>query len=243
MGRVHNGTGEFVGVKQAGKDTVAQMLVETLQSRYQCHIISFAAPLKEMTCEAFQLDAQVVEETKERPMENMQGWSYRQLLETIGTDVVRVRIGLPMVWIQNLMRRIRQTNASAATKMAQKVFDLSWTDVLDHPDQSIPRLMNQTPRQLSQLMERAMESDNIPAPLNSLPHLFIVTDVRFPEEYHALKQVNAIMYRVDRLIKDAVPPQIWHRSNRFYPEMIPDHIIINHGSFDDLFQSVQSLNH
>jgi hypothetical protein len=239
MGRVFNEHDQYIGVKQAGKDTVANLLVQELEEKFECHVLSLAGPLKTMVCNMYGLDQTQMEDQKERPLSELNNFTYRRLLEVMGTDMVRERMGLTTVWIKKLLTSIRSLDVTPAMKCVQSVFDISWVDMLDAYEVPISRLQNMSPAQLVARIEPALMEQLPPAPTR--PHVVIVTDVRFPEEYHALRQIGASMVRVSRLLPGSKPADQQHASDQSYPDMVPHVIIHNHETLETLGKNVKEF--
>lgn len=240
-GRMSNENGEYLGSKQVGKDLVASTLVELLSEHYDCHILAFAGPLKQLTCNMYQLDATEMEAKKEAQLDELpNGWTYRRLLEVLGTNVVRSGLGLPDLWFRKLVESVRVLHSTPAQKAAQVVYGLSWRELLDEPDAPLDRLLQRTPRQLTQVVAAAMAREDLPQPPRK-PLFIIVTDCRFPNEYHKGKELGAKVLQVHRIVSSsgtAQTPVNFHPSNQFYPEMVPDVTLMNNGTVEQLQQRV-----
>lgn len=102
-GVVLNEQGQPVGMKGAGKDTVADMMRDVLEQQgYVVTIWSLAQPLKQLVCQLYGWSASQVNEQKDQPLTHFPGWTPRKLLETIGTDILRAHH--PDIWVQELDR-------------------------------------------------------------------------------------------------------------------------------------------
>ncbi len=229
MGRVTNAKGDFVGVKHAGKDTVATMIRQALEPFYECHTLSFAQPLKQMVCQMYGLgDPKDMEDCKEQTIMIHHGtsWTYRRLLEVIGTNVVRQRLGMESLWIEKLMEKISQLKAHPLDMMLGTIHH-------DIRDFDRDRLFKD--------LKTACEAEEIPMP-SQKPIVILVTDVRMPLEYHSLRRFrHNHMLQVHRIMPNVPSPTDFHSSNQSYVDMIPDQVIENVSSLDDLEHHVQEF--
>lgn len=228
MGRVTNAKGDFVGVKHAGKDTVAAMIRNVLEPHYECHTLSFAQPLKQMVCQMYGLgDPKDMEDRKELTIMTHNGtpWTYRRLLEVIGTNVVRQRLGMQTLWVDKLMQEISR--------------------IRDHPLATILKTIDVTipsdPQRLFKDLKTACENEDLPLPPQK-PLVIIVTDVRMPLEYHSLRRLHHTqMLQVHRVLLNLPTPSDFHASNQCYVDMIPDQILENVGSLGELETQVREF--
>ena len=92
----------IIGKKQSGKDTVANYLVQN----YKFEQTAFADPLKRVCTELFALDDIYFhdDQLKEVVVEQW-GMSPRQMLQRVGTDMVRRHLG-DLFWVTHLQRRL-----------------------------------------------------------------------------------------------------------------------------------------
>ncbi len=239
------------GVKGVGKDEVAKVI----QQHYSnVHIYSHATPLKESLAKAYDLDLVVVDtpEEKEKPIEKLGGVSWRFLLEKFGTDVARVGVskalqalGFPMtddIWIRKMKTRIMNTAKTRLETLVQSTYDVSDEDTFS--EQVIPRL-HCTFRQLCETTALTMSDVGLPPlpahdPTEKI--VIVIPDVRFPNEYEAIKDLGGYTFRVSRVVpRDLTIISDDHSSNHVHPNM-HDVAIDNNGSLDDLKEKVlQSL--
>jgi len=88
----------IVGQKGSGKDTTADFLV----SRYGFVKQSFATPLKDVCRELFLLsDEQLNHPEKKEAIDTRWGLSPRQMMQWMGTDVVRAQLGIDF-WVRRM---------------------------------------------------------------------------------------------------------------------------------------------
>lgn len=79
----------IIGKKESGKDTLGDYLV----NNYQYQKYSFALPLKKVCKELFLLDdEQLINHTLKETIDTRWGLSPRQMLQKVGTDLIRNNI-------------------------------------------------------------------------------------------------------------------------------------------------------
>lgn len=93
----------LTGKARSGKDTVAAYLEE----RYNTHTLSFAAPIKAMTCELLDITLSELEKCKDEKFSSI-GCSPRRVMQTLGTDWGRAIFGND-IWIKMLQHQIDDT--------------------------------------------------------------------------------------------------------------------------------------
>jgi hypothetical protein len=91
------------GKAQSGKTTVANFL----KNHYFFVEISFAAPIKALVRELFDMSRDQVEGNLKEKIDKRYGFSPRWLLQHLGTNVFRVLY--PEIWIDYAMRTYRET--------------------------------------------------------------------------------------------------------------------------------------
>jgi hypothetical protein len=175
----------ITGLKGSGKDTAANFLVE----KYDCEIVKFAGPLKDMLriylLKYMNEYPYVVEELiegtrKEEPYKGFGGKSTRYVMQTLGTE-----------WGRDLISQSLWTDA-ALTRIK---------DVRKHKP-------------------------------------VIVSDVRFVNEFTALKKLGATLIRVER---DSMKLNTLHPSETGISALPVDIIIKNNGSLEDLRKEVEKV--
>lgn len=106
------------GKKRAGKDTVAQMIVEQLQGAYSISRLSFAEPMKEILADTFDVELEDLEDFKNKPkeypivimhpelVESFElSTDFRKLLQRFGTEAMKKQFG-DDVWSELLYKKI-----------------------------------------------------------------------------------------------------------------------------------------
>ncbi|MGL5753218.1 MAG: hypothetical protein ACRCXT_21930, partial [Paraclostridium sp.] len=107
------------GKKRAGKDTVANMIVEQLQSAYSVSRLSFAEPMKEIIADTFEIYKDDLEESKNEGDEFIilpnhtkanktpyeQEYTARAILQRFGTEAMKKQFG-DDVWSELLYKKI-----------------------------------------------------------------------------------------------------------------------------------------
>lgn len=106
------------GKKRAGKDTVAQMIVEQLNSAYSISRLSFAEPMKEILADTFDVELEDLEDYKNSPklypvmvlhpelVESFElSTDMRKILQRFGTEAMKKQFG-DDVWSELLYKKI-----------------------------------------------------------------------------------------------------------------------------------------
>lgn len=106
------------GKKRAGKDTVAQMIVEQLNSDYSISRLSFAEPMKEILADTFDVELEDLEDYKNFPklypvmvlhpelVESFElSTDMRKILQRFGTEAMKKQFG-DDVWSELLYKKI-----------------------------------------------------------------------------------------------------------------------------------------
>ena len=225
QGLALNAKNEIVGVKQVGKDTVAEM-IQTMW-KGPCYLLSFAGYLKSLVCRIWNLQQSVYDtsDMKEKPIPHLNNWSFRNLLETFGTEVIRKHIDKSFFCnhLASEIKHLQQKHESNLLDMVTNLFKKEKNYLIEPNDTLVNTLRN------------------LPKPVEPL---IIVTDVRFPNEYNILKEYKSISLQVKREITTNVDNQHQqHSSNCYYPCMKPDYILFNDGTIEDLRVKVQRFLH
>lgn len=97
------------GCKRAGKDTLANRLIERLPAG-SCERYSFADPLREVCSIAFGFTAEDYQDDRKDLPHPEWGISPRQALIQVGTEYFRKQIH-PDVWIKETLRRMARSTA------------------------------------------------------------------------------------------------------------------------------------
>lgn len=106
------------GKKRAGKDTVAQMIVEQLEGAYSVSRLSFAEPMKEILANTFDVKLGDLEDYKNKPkdypivvmhLELVESFElstdFRKILQRFGTEAMKKQFG-DDVWSELLYKKI-----------------------------------------------------------------------------------------------------------------------------------------
>ncbi len=237
MGYAYNEHNDYVGAKRVGKDTVARMMEEIIVEEklpFRCHHFSFADALKDMVCSIYKVTREQMEQKKDDPQPHLQGWSYRRLLEVMGTDIVRRMSGAD-IWLDKVMFQVAATSAAPSMLAAHCLADLSWPAMFESTDDAFLVQMR------SRFEELCTEYNVPPPPL--VDPCNVITDVRFPNEYHRLRQAGAYLVQVKRLLPGEQAPTLSHPSNRLYPDMVPHFVLENNGTQAELKERVRCMLH
>lgn len=205
-----------VGVKEVGKDTVADFLAAHARNRLGFEVIrlSFADALKTLVEQVYGLSRDHYDQPgrKEIPIPQYPGYSYRLFLTKIGTDVAR-HLNAP-IWINILKDRLKKELASPWSILA-----------VDEAQ-----------------IQAQLRDAGLPEPLPQRRKLIQITDVRFKNEYDMLKELGAKIVQVTRRAADhSVNPLDQHASNGFDSTMVPDIVVDNDGSLLDLYDTIPEL--
>lgn len=248
MGRAVDAKGNVVGVKGVGKDTAAD-LVDPHGPR-----LSFALPLKQAVAQLYQLDLARVNtpEHKEDSLPRLSQHSFRYALEKIGTDVVRnlknhiptLKMDTSNIWVNKLKYALLRRQQSPITRFVAEVFDLTNQECCDLPkDGIIPRLGCSLQYLeyvfISQLQKHGLPTENL---TQTSAETVQITDLRFPNEYHMLKDIcEATIIQIQRTVTRETSTINVHASNQSHPDMIPDYIVHNDFSKKDLEAVLNAL--
>ncbi len=208
-------TGVNLGVKGVGKDSAASCLEKVIQSQGPRRIVrmAFADALKNLVCDHYSLNREEWDHPskKEQIIPGL-GKTFRQLCEILGTNARNI---FPGVWVSKVTQRI-----------------------IDHCREYDPPIQLATATlgtgysvgYINRLLR------DLPEPL---PPVFLVTDMRMPDEYRELKRLGAFIVQVARPIHAEVLNVDLHESNRVYEEMEPDFFIENDGDLEQLEQKMK----
>lgn len=230
--------GNPVSVKRVGKDTFADELKSLLYSRYgyEIHLVSFAKCLKYMVCRLYNLKPHEVLWCKEKPI--IGDKSFRDLLELFGSDVIRETLSLTYpklktLWIDKCIEQIKENEMDNLTKGVQIIFNTP-LDQIGNDD--FMKLKDKFVK-----VCKDMKMPPFPPPVKK--HIVnIVTDVRYPSEYKALKDLGCVFVQIRRnLTKGQLANISSHSSDTVYSEMVPDFTIDNNGTLEDLELKVRKL--
>jgi hypothetical protein len=217
-GYAYDKKNNFIGVKQVGKDTFAELLGQAAAQKYNVVHISFAEELRTLAKRLYGLTDEQMSITKEEELKEYPGFTPRKILELLGTDAIRSEHGMNMdgYWIDCVIRKI-----------------YSMERILSVAD-------NCDPNNVRHELFRSMRQCGLPE-TNIKPQLYLITDCRFPNEYtqvkQKLKQFKPICVQMKRCLETPQKPNT-HPSNRFYKCMIPDVTIENNGTMTQLLEIV-----
>lgn len=241
MGKCTNEHNQFIGVKQAGKDTVRD-IIKNNTTQHKVQYLNFADKLKETITNIYQSQVPDIyqrlntQELKETPIPELNNKTPRWLAEYFGTELMNSSKLLKGIWIKYYLYEILKQ--LLPSPLEQFIVDMIGPanfnlDTLHH------ELIN---------MQNALKHFDFPETPKSklyLPTLFITSDLRFPAEYIALntlKQLNickVLVVQVTRTLPGQIPSPNIHPSNQSYPEMVPDIIIENNSSIEHLTLQIQ----
>lgn len=210
------------GVKGVGKSTVARLLSEIYEDRYECHILHLADPLKRICSEHFQIPSRYFfdERLKDMLLPRMfqideklpsETITPRSVLEFVGDKFRQVDenvfIHALLFKMQNLQRRQQQLHEN---------FHPHISDIL---------------RQKVSLYRSSRVTTHLK------PVLVLVPDVRFFNEYAWLKKQEAQIIQVRRMMPDLthIKWEDLHLSNRPDEAMEADFVV------DNRFESLDEL--
>jgi hypothetical protein len=226
-GLVSDENGVAVSIKGAGKDTAADMVADMLPFK-PVHL-SFADEPKDCVSDYWGLPRSIYDtsETKESPIPEYPGMTYRLFLEKFATDVVRKRV-CESTWVNKVRRRLVHASLDPLEELVHRTCDLSPVDN--------PELFEAAVKD----MRSAFSACGLPETHASRPvKLFQITDLRFVDEYRMLRKLNALIVQVRRT-KTAVKGG-GHVSDIPKPEIVPDVVIDNNGSLEDLRTQIRHI--
>jgi len=238
-----------IGVKTVGKDTVGQMICDKLQKTHIVRTIALADPLKDIICKHFGLARNIVDtpECKEKPIPHVQNKSFRFCLEKYGTEVIRnlnaripdLRVDCSEIWINKLKYNIKRLNLTPLQTMVAATFDLTNAEIFDQDSSRLGVSFDQ----LCSTIEDSLQHEEINLMKIERQNAVIITDVRFYNEYLALKSLGCKFIQVRRRISGGTDIDVTksHDSNKVDHRMIPDYVIENHGTLDELSQIVSQI--
>lgn len=230
--------GNPVSVKRVGKDTFADELKSLLYDRYdyKIHLVSFAKCLKYIVCQLYNLNPHDAFLHKENPI--IGDKSFRDLLELFGSDVIRETLSLTYpklktLWIDKCIEQIKENEMDNVTKSVQLIFNTPIDQIVNNDDFM----------KLKDTFVKACKDMKMPPFPSVKKHIVnVVTDVRYPSEYKALKDLGCVFVQVRRnLTKEQLANVSTHSSDTVYSEMVPDFTIDNNGTLEDLELKVRKL--
>jgi hypothetical protein len=232
--------GDFSGVKGIGKDTAAEMLRSSFQSLgcRKVNVMAYAQELKEMVADLYGLDLAACEREDKNTVRvrdgtqgHVQEFSWRQLCEQFGTEFMKEKLDLPSIWTDRLLDRIARVQYTPLERLVSQVYHVS---------------PGTTPcfKLLHDGMHRALLESSLPAPPRSpdpTVTVVIVSDVRFPAEFDALKNHGAVFLRVRRTLPGS--RTTGHSSDALSEHFTVDYTIDNNRGLFELQEQVHQLAH
>lgn len=258
MGKAVNEKGDVVGVKRVGKDTAADMMALQVPVNVHCSKTHFAQGLKQTLSQHYGIDLPIhdTNEFKEAPIHRLNDWSWRRLLEIAGTDLARKGLGQKLgvstdaVWSNKVLYTILKETLSSEDRMAAEIYGLSDYDLFERDPEEPVVGLGVGRKKLFEAFKEIMKEKELPSPPDVKEKLIFIPDLRFPNEYHMLKSlperhphIRVIILQVLRRLPEVPTPTSLHPSNQVYPEMEPDHIIINDGDLNTLRKDCETLIH
>lgn len=253
IGELQNRHGRPIGTKGVGKDTLADMITDLLPRHVRVVRLSFAKYLKGSVCGCYGIDRSFYDtaERKEIPIEGLEGWTFRRLLEELGTKVAREGLPIPELtfnsaetWVKKLSVDIFKTGLNPLERLAAEIFDICDHELLLPAEEIIPRLGVTLSTLVKSLKDRMRERGLPEVPDTIPPTLVIITDVRMPNEYRFVKEmlgggiIKVVRRRDDMEDEPKDEPEDEPKdqpvSNVVDPNMIPDIVVENHGTLDQL---------
>jgi hypothetical protein len=247
MGLALDENRRFIGVKGVGKDTASELVSDLLVNSHTPINLSLAGALKDIICRYYNISRAEYDtnEKKEEPIKDYPGWTFRKMLEIYGTNVIRQGIIqlLPDIkedpenlWLNRVRYIILKENMDPTERLVADTFDLSNDECFNiDRNRSIPRL-NYSFNELHRALLALMKKWDMPYPKKTYKKLIQITDVRFFNEYQALKKMKALLVQIQRTLNYASVNT--HPSNTVDVRMIPDVTIQNNASKDVLKQNL-----
>lgn len=174
--------GTFTGVKQAGKDTLAAELKQVAEQKgFHVVIHSLARPLKKAIAKCYQAPLDELEQKKEQPHPDLNGWSFRQVLNLSGTEVGRSGPFDDKLWLVRAEEKIKYWQRPFIDRLI-----IDWFPAVNDEDFKDPLVPKQkwngwSLQELRYYVDLQWSKVQLPIPQRK-PILFIVPDIRFPNE-------------------------------------------------------------
>lgn len=206
------------GKKHHGKDTVARMLAQQLwtPTNYEVVRVAFADHLKFIAMMTWGLTfEQVYDEKYKEVVDPAWGLTPRQILQRLGTDVAR---GIHKeTWVRRLTTAIQQDHADR--------WELPRRHLGPKLDLMIPDFRNKCFKRVDRRTHP----------------IWVVTDVRFPNEWTALATLGAPILRV--VADQRVPSTDTHESETALDgaDLTPAAVLDNNGSLTDLKERLRAV--
>lgn len=245
-----------LGVKGVGKDLAYTLVAKETKEKPEISVfrVSFATDLKEMMEHYYDLDKEYysLPQNKEKPLPQLSGWTCRKIWEIFGTEVVRKRVqrylphlemDMENIWIEHASQFLKWNELSRVAQITAQLFQLSAHECLyEQKDKVIPRLGHSF-QELVEALQKAMNDYEMPpSPFDKYEEnvIVFVTDLRFYNEYKALKKQGAKFIQIRRRLP--VPAEKDdHITNQVDPRMKPDYVIYNNQSPERLADSMMRV--
>lgn len=254
MGESFNEQGQSTGVKGVGKDTCADLVFSMAkrlgEEKVKTLHISFAGPMKNILADFYDLDRSVwdVPSRKETEMKHLYpGWSWRKKLECYGTDVIRDGVGqmLPELkistrdlWVNKVCYRVMRAQLKPEEALVASTFDLSNQELFETDRNHIIERLGVSFNQLRDAVLSKMQETNMYTKTRRKKTIIQCTDLRFYNEWEAFKSLGGLVVKVTRCLPGSKPPN--HASNCVDERMIPDMVVENDGSVEDLTSKIMN---
>ena len=225
----------------SGKDTVAKIITELEPDKYWS-IRKFAGKLKDIATLLTGIPQSKFEDQEFKKTElgsqwdrqfytDGKGWKkrpmlVREFLQMLGTEAMRNGLH-DNTWVNALMREYEPVYKGKAHDLKD------WSELYTHEAcKSCGEKYNGYKRQY--LCKECIENDDVQIYPN-----WIITDVRFPNEFDAIKAKGGLMVRVNRPGYDT--SMVAHPSETALDGHDFDVVIENNGDLDDLKQKVLKM--
>lgn len=203
---------KFRGVKRAGKDYLALCLKEEAEKQgFYVQIYSLAFKLKKSVAKRYFTSLENIELRKEEPLPELNGWSYRGILNTGGTEVGRNGPMGDRLWIYHADKIIKYWQRTPNQRLLMDWFDVLEED-FEHPDQCKKKIWNGwSLEQLETYVTKEWARFGLPdfslEEQKQKPFMLIVPDIRFQNEVdwilHPDHQPHCSLIRKERFISKA----------------------------------------
>lgn len=262
----------ITGYKYSGKDTLADFLC----TKYGYKKVAFANLLKELCGLLFGLNyEQMYGNQKETPINKWWNLSAREILQFVGTDVVRNNMDKlhhdigQKFWITSTLRNLKQNGNKSLTSndptknVIKLLFNISDDDYLNNicvEDwyninaqyiykfiydlflEHMPKLhdnfvdfWSKCENNMNIFQENNNNDDKKKYENNENKYVF--SDVRFPNECNAIKEINGVVIRITRnsnIIDN-------HESEKYISTLEINYELDNNSTKNDLYTKIENL--
>jgi hypothetical protein len=246
MGESIDEKNEYIGNKGVGKDTSAEIVTDLLDKTHESISLSLAGHLKDIVCRYLRINRAYHDhpERKELPLDDYPNWTFRRILEIFGTNVVRdglkkllpeLKIDTTNIWLDHLIQTIQKENLEPTERLLIDTLNLTHEEYFQIPRNHVLPRLGYSFDELHRAFVALLQEWQIPYPFSPKKKLIQITDVRFFNEYEALKKMKCHIIKIRRQIKQEIQKNT-HPSNMQDKRMVPDVVIENNGTKDDLRQ-------